>query len=660
MPVGNESPGICCRSERRNDGALLIEIRLLGPFELTVDGKAAIRLSAPKLRQVLALLALNANRVVSTDQFLSELWADRPPRSARTTLQTYIYQLRKNISRLSQLSRTPVLLETTDAGYLLRLPAECVDAHRFSGLVTEGRAQIAEGDTLLGVETLDRALALCGSSAMAEAELGSVLQAEAVRIEELRRTVLAERIEAKLCLGLHHQVVGELLGLVAANPTHEGLRAKLMLALYRSGRRSEALTAYQHARRVLADELGLEPCTELRQLHGRILEGDPSLDFAEDAPGPATAVQRCPVPSQLPPDVHLVGREQQVETLVRALTEAPRVGRPVAVVTGVPASGKSALCIRTAHQVRADYPDGQLWAELTTPDGRPVPPGQILGDFLRAVGYQPARIPDDAADRARMFRSWAADRRLLVVLDDVVDADQLLPLLPGGSRSATLLTCRRRLSDPRITAVVPAPALSRANAWQLLARSLGPDRLAYEADSVLKVIQCCQGLPGALRAVARQLEMRPHWTISRIFDGATPYALAPSLHRTYRLLTPSGRSAFRALAVAAGAVFTAEQASEVLGVPTPEAENLLDELVEVQLAHATREPLGAIGYRFTWRCSSKAELDFACGGAERDGSDLVTVRATPRAYGIPAGRLTRSALQSDTSTLVHARGTDVA
>jgi len=641
----------------------LIQVRLLGPFELTVDGKAAVRLSAPKLRQVLTLLALNANRVVSIDQLLSELWADRPPRSARTTLQTYIYQLRKNISRLTQLSGTPVTLETADAGYLLRLPPECVDAHCFCALVAEGRARIAEGDSLLGVETLDQALALWDRASMTENELGSVLHAEAVRLEELHRTVLEERIEAKLGLGLHHQVVGELLGLVAANPTHEGLRAKLMLALYRSGRRAEALTAYQHARSALAAELGLEPCAELRQLHSRILDGDPSLDLAENAVAGRTGSPPYPVPSQLPPDVRLVGRQQQVETLCRALTDSPRVGRPVVVVTGVPASGKSALCVRTAHQVRADYPDGQLWAEMTTPDGRPVPPEEILGDFLRAAGFPPARIADDVDDRARMFRSWAADLRLLVVLDDVVDVDQLLPLLPGGSRSATLLTCRRRLSDPRISAVVPAPALSRATAWQFLADALGPDRLAYEADAVLKVIQFCQGLPGALRAVARQLEMRPHWSVARVLEDAEPDTfdtLAPSLRRTYRLLTPPGRSAFRALAVAAGSVVTAEEASTVLGVPTPEAEALLDELVEVQLAHAYREPYGgAVGYRLVWRCSSKAGLDFACGSADRDGTDPAA-RIGAKRYGTLPRRPARSAPQPDTSALVQARGTDVA
>lgn len=624
----------------------LIQVRLLGPFELTCNGKSAVRLSAPKLRRVLMLLALNAGRVVSTAQFLSELWEDRPPRSARTTLQTYIYQLRKLMARVTDASGARVSLETTAAGYLLRLPPECVDAHRFTALVAEGRAHIAASETLLGVQTLDKALALWGATSMAETDLGSVLQTEAVRLEELRRTAVAERIEAELSLGLHHQAVGELLGLVASNPTDEGLQAKLMLALYRSGRRSEALTAYRRARSALATELGLEPCTELQQLHSRILAGDPSLDLPEDTTAVRSAATSIPAPSQLPPDVRLVGRKPQLEALCQALADGPGVGRPVVVVTGAPASGKSALCVRTAHQVRADYPDGQLWAEMTTPAGRPVPPGEILGDFLRAVGLPPNHIPEDVDERARMFRSWAADRRVLVVLDDVVDVDQLIPLLPGGSRSATLLTCRRRLSDPRITAVVPASRLSHTEAWDLLADTLGPDRLAYEADAVIKVIQLCQGLPGALRTVARQLEMRPHWSVARILDRSTLPALLPSFRRTYRLLTPPVRSAFRALA-AVDSVITAEEAGTVLGVATPAAEALLEEFVEVQLAHVCRGPESSgIGYEFGWRYT-KAELDFACDAAERDTPEPVGVgagaRVEPAAFaaglthGLPAG-----------------------
>jgi DNA-binding SARP family transcriptional activator len=581
----------------------VIQVRLLGPFELIIDGETTVALSAPKLRRVLMLLVLHAGRVVSMSQFISELWEDRLPPSARTTLHTYIYQLRQLLGRVGETSG--VSLERTADGYLLRLPPECVDAHRFTALVAQGRARLAEGQTLLGIQTLNEALSLWGAASMAESNLGSVLHAEAVRLEELRRAAVEERIEAELNLGQHHQAVGELLGLVASNPTHEGLQAKLMLALYRCGRRSEALDAYRRARSVLRNELGLEPCTGLRQLHDHVLTADPSLDLPEGTPV-RTGTASIPPPSQLPPDVGLVGRRSQVEALRRALEDDLHVGRPVAVVTGTPASGKSALCVHAAHQVRANYPDGQLWAELTTPDGRPVPPEAVLGDFLRAVGLAPSRVPQDINERARMFRSWAADRRVLVVLDDVVDVDQLVPLLPGGSRSATLVTSRRRLSDPRITTKVAASPLPHAEAWDLLASALGKERLADEGKAVDQVIRLCQGLPGPLQTVARQLELRPHWSVARVLEDSKLLSLAPSFRRTYRLLASEVQSAFRALA-AAGPVLTAEQAGAVLGAPTPVAEAVLEDLVEAQLADVRPETGSRhLGYAFSALCREEA------------------------------------------------------
>ncbi len=588
----------------------MIQTRVLGTFEITISGTAMPMPSAPKLRRVLMLLVFRAGHAVSTDKFMTELWEDRPPPSAHTTLQTYIYQLRKLFDRIAEASGVRVRLETTAAGYLLRLPPEVVDAHRFESLVARGRAHLAEGETLLGIDTLNSALALWPTTSTGVMDVGSVLQAEVARLEELRRSAVEERINAELRSGRHHHVVGELLGLVASHPTHEGLQATLMLALYRCGRRSDALAAYHRARAVLAVELGLEPCTELRQMHSRILVGDPSLDLPESPPPPPPSdAGPVRVPGQLPPDAMVMGREKELETLRLASQGGPSIGRPVIVVTGAPGSGKSALCVHAAHQVRADFPDGQLWADLTTSDGRPVPPGVVLEDFLRAVGVPASRIPQDVDERARMFRSWAADRQVLVVLDDVVDLGQLLPLLPGGARSATLLTCRRRLSDPRITATVDAAPLSRTTAWNLLATSLGEVRMANEVEAISKVIELCEGLPAALRTVTSQLELRPHWSVARMLGQEMPCSrsspprprldLGPVVRRTYRLLTPSAQVAFRRLATATDQPISPDEAAALLSVTESAAEALLEDLVEVQLADVQPGP-GAedFGYRF--------------------------------------------------------------
>ena len=323
-------------------------MRFLGTFELTVNGRDVVTLSAPKVRQVLMLLALCQGSAVRTERFLFELWEDRPPPSAHTTLQTYIYQLRKLFDRLAAMSDVRIRLERTATGYLLRIPPDCVDVHHFESLVAKGRAQLAEGDCLLGAETLGEALALWRATSLADMDVGPVLQAEVVRLEELRRTVAEERIEAELGLGRHHQVVGELLGLVAAHPTHEALQTKLMLALYRSGRRSEALAVYRQARSALAAELGLEPGAELRRLHSRILAADPSLDPPNDPLARFGAVAVL-TPSQLPPVVRVVGQDTPLAAIFAALDGHREVGSPVVAVTGAPdpASPRSAWTPRT-------------------------------------------------------------------------------------------------------------------------------------------------------------------------------------------------------------------------------------------------------------------------------------------------------------------------
>jgi DNA-binding SARP family transcriptional activator len=405
---------------------MFMEIRMLGPFEVFSDGGAPITPSAPKLRRVLQLLALHRGRVVRTDQITAELWDDRPPPSANTTLQTYIYQLRKLLSGAGEQDGT---VATTPAGYVLRLPRAAIDAELFEELIAEGRHLLAGGRLAEGVEQFDRALAMWRGSMLATADVGPVLQVEVVRLDELRKSVVEERIGAALQLGRHRQLIGDLTGLVAEDPTHEGLQAKLMLALYRSGRRAEALAAYRGAQRVLADELGLEPCPELRQLHRRMLAADPGLD--QPAPAGLVTLVSTEPPSQLPPDTVLLGRDRELETIRRALAAGGRT--PVVAVDGPPGVGKSALCVHAACQVRGEFRDGQLWAELTTAEGDPVAPGDVLAEFLRAAGFPEVRIPDGTVERARMFRSWTADRKVLVVLDDVASPDQLTPLLPSGS-----------------------------------------------------------------------------------------------------------------------------------------------------------------------------------------------------------------------------------
>lgn len=258
-----------------------LQINVLGPLSVFVS-EMDMTPTAPKPRRVLALLAICANRVVRNEQIIEELWENSPPTSVTTTLQTYVYQLRKHLQRAlgPQPGATDPAtseLRTFAGGYMLSLAPEALDSLRFEQLVAQGRAALESGRTEAAARILREALALWRGPALVDVTPGPILQVEVLRLEEMSKSALELRIEADLLLGRHHELLSELVGLSARQPTHEGFQAKLMLALYRAGRRSEALGVYQGARKALVAELGVDPSGDLQRLHRAILEGDPSL-----------------------------------------------------------------------------------------------------------------------------------------------------------------------------------------------------------------------------------------------------------------------------------------------------------------------------------------------------------------------------------------------
>ncbi|HEX6501592.1 MAG TPA: AfsR/SARP family transcriptional regulator [Micromonosporaceae bacterium] len=250
-----------------------------------MNGKA-VTPTAPKPRRVLALLAMSLNSVVRNEQIIEELWEDRPPASVTTTLQTYVYQLRKslglataNAADYGNRHRPAEALHTFSGGYMLSLTPDSLDAARFERLAKRGQAELESGRVEEAAQTLREALSLWRGDALVDVNPGPVLQVEVVRLEELRRSTLEARIDADLRLGRHHSVLSELVRLAAQQPTHEGFQGKLMTAFYRAGRRSDALHAYQQVRLALVSELGVEPSDELQQLHQAILVGEPAQDL---------------------------------------------------------------------------------------------------------------------------------------------------------------------------------------------------------------------------------------------------------------------------------------------------------------------------------------------------------------------------------------------
>src|SRR5512132_1177027 len=239
-----------------------MEYRVLGPLEVR-DGERSLPLAGAKQRALLALLLVNAGRVVSRDRLIDELWGEQPPETAVTSLQGYVSRLRKLLPAETLLTRPP--------GYLLEIEPDDLDLRRFELLLAEGREALAQHDAEPAAQLLHEALALWRGPALAEFAYEPFAQAEIGRLEDLRLAAVEERIEADLALGRHADLIGELEALVAENPHRERLRGQLILALYRSGRQAEALEAYQQARRALDDELGIEPTQERRELQQAML-----------------------------------------------------------------------------------------------------------------------------------------------------------------------------------------------------------------------------------------------------------------------------------------------------------------------------------------------------------------------------------------------------
>jgi DNA-binding SARP family transcriptional activator len=286
------------------------QFHILGPIEV-LDGDARpLRLPGSKTKALLAELVINANRVVSTDRLIEVLWGDSPPETAAKTLQTYVVQLRKAVEPHRTPGTSGELVLTRESGYLLAVHPEQIDAVRFQQLLHEGRDALRASEPQRAAEVISEALALWRGPALADVASALLVQPEAVRLEELRRAALEDRIDAELALGHHSEVVADIDLLVAANPLRERLWAQLMLALYRSGRQGDALRAFQRARTALVEELGIDPGPELRRMEAAVLAQDPALDLDL-----ASAAPELPPPLRATHGV-FVGRKQALTKLL--------------------------------------------------------------------------------------------------------------------------------------------------------------------------------------------------------------------------------------------------------------------------------------------------------------------------------------------------------
>lgn len=595
---------------------------ILGPVEMSPDGRPSSSL-AQRHRAVLAYLLLHARQVVSVERLIEALWGGAPPETARTQIQIAVSMIRRP---LREAGAAGVLL-TQPAGYVICPEPDHLDLDRFTGLTAQAGAEEAR-DLEACTQRLRAALGLWRGPALADVTAAYATGAR-LRLDEQRLAAFERLADAELALGRHEELAGELAAMVEANPLRERLCRQLMLALYRCGRRPDALRVARDLREALADQQGLDPSPQVADLELAILRGDLALDHTPtrgggsttttttaSAPEPGAAADARP--AQLPAAPQdFTGRTAEVEQLNDSLPGHDRAGAGVAVTTiaGAGGVGKTALALHWAHQVRDRFPDGQLYVNLhgysATPPVRPV---DALARFLRALGVASDQIPAEPEEAADMYRTLTCDKRMLILLDNANSPDQVRPLLPGSPGSLALITSRDRLGGliARDGArPLDLDVLTPDEAVALLTRVIGRSRAALEPDTVAAIAYACGHLPLALRIAAGRMAAKPHWTAgdlaARLADerrrldelSLGEVQIRASFALSYKGLGPAETTLFRRLSLLKTPEFAPWTAAAVLDGDLDSAQELIENLVDAQLLQVVRRDGGGwTRYRF--------------------------------------------------------------
>ena len=585
-----------------------MKFRILGPLEIEA-GSERFELGGTRQQIVIATLLLNANRVVTTDRLLEAIYGEDLPPTSRAQVQISISSLRRLFASRSH----DGVISTHAHGYVIQVDSEWLDSQEFERLVAGARAAHDADHLDQAVACYRDALRLWRGPALDGID-SQLIRVAATRLDEQRIATNEDRVNLELELGRHHELVGELTELVEEFPLREQLRRQLMLALYRCDRTAEALQVYRQARRVLIDELGIEPSERLQHLEQAILTSDPALDLPVKPISVEPVKQH--VPSLLPIDIaDFTGRAEQMEVIHRHLVppagEKERLAVPVVVIVGKGGVGKTSLAVHASHSVAHHFPDGQLFADLHGGSSHPVGPMQVLERFLRALGVPGSYIPEGLDERAEVYRNLLADRKVLVVLDDAVGESQISPLLPGRGAAAVIVTSRRRLAGLAGVTHVELNVFDADKSLDLLARITGDARVQTQWQAATEVAEQCGHLPLALRIAGARLSARPHWSIQQLVERLADetrrldelrhgdMGIRPSISLTYESTGEQARQLFRRLALLDLPLFSGWMSAALLDLPLAQAEDLLDDLVNAQLIETTDSGSGVHSqYRF--------------------------------------------------------------
>ncbi|MFF4256825.1 BTAD domain-containing putative transcriptional regulator [Streptomyces sp. NPDC001663] len=589
-------------ADRVRDGfAELMRFEVLGPLRV-VREDTELDLGFPQQRAVLGLLLVRSGRPVPAGEIVEVLWPEQPPASAMNVVRRYVGSLRRLLEPgLPPRAPGRRLLRSAD-GYQLEAGEEEVDLLSFRGLTRRAKRAMATGRPDVALRHFVPALgqwrgpvATGVPSAVRERAVFAAVERELVGT-----TVMAA--DAALLCGRTEHVLPYLRRAVELEPLNEPLHARLVMTLAASGLQAEALSAYEAVRLLLARELGVGPGAELSAAHTRVLRQE--LRPTRSAAGagkrarPTGTPQLVVRPRQLPPDLEVfTGRRCELGTLREIAGAAPdSAGAPATtLISGMPGIGKTTLAIRFAHEVAERFPDGQLHVELRgfDPFRPPLDPAEALRGILAALGVPDRRLPSGLDALAGLYRSVLSGRRVLVLLDDAWDSEQVRPLLPASPGCLTLVTSRHGLAGLVAAGARPLrlDLPSAADAREALALRIGRERPAAEPAAADEIVERCGRLPLALAAVAARAVGRPDVPLAAVaaglrrsqgsldaFDGVrTAFACS------YRRLPAESARLFRLLPLHRGPDLTAEAAAALAGLPARRARLTLDELADAHL-----------------------------------------------------------------------------
>ena len=582
---------------------------ILGPLEIRASERP-VRIGGLRQRKLLAVLLLSDGHTLAVEQLIDDLW-DSPPASVRQQVHNAVGGLRRTLAMVSDDFR----IARTSVGYKLDIPDKSVDLHRFRDSIGQAEAAVAGDELASAAQHFRSALAMWRGEPLAGLS-SSMITTAAVGLQEERLTAIESLMSLQLRIGESSSIIGELHTLVAANPFRETLRGQLMTALYRSGRQADALTTYDQGRRLLAEELGVDPGPNLRTLHTAILKG--TVDAADSNPGrtPSTEiagrrgvstspnVPTSPVPPGpearcfLPNDIgDFSGRSAELDQLLAQVELQTSSALVISAIDGMGGVGKTTLAVRIAHQLAANYPDGQYFIDLHgfTNGVNPVAATQALESLLQDCGVPAEIIPPSVEGRVAQWRQYTAGKRALVVLDNATNSAHVRSLIPGTSGILVIITSRRKLAVLEGTAPLSLDVFPLEDSIALFTQIVGKKRIAGETAAVATAVELCGHLPLAIRICAARLRERTSWTVANLIERLQDQTrrsrllavgdinVMAALKVSYRYLEPQLQRLFRLLSLHPGTDFDAYVAAALAGVSPGDAEVMLESLLDDNL-----------------------------------------------------------------------------